>query len=167
MKRTVLLKALFGMALAFPVLFNGCDTALNGKSAAPGELEGEWEGQSELGDPVLMIISGNMMTLESLGSKVKGTCETKDGTIIYRPTYIYDNDKKQFVETAEYLENIKKEYLDLLETLLEAGEIILEEYDDRKNLFVIPEAMIIPYRLEGENTLILTLDYGDAVLTRR
>lgn len=168
MKRRGLFRVVFGVALAFTVLFNGCDTILNGNTTTEG-LEGEWEGESKLGDPVVvvMIISGSTMTLESFGSKSKGVYETKDGRIIYRSTHIYDNDKKQFIETAEYVEQLKKEYLDELET----GYITQEEYDaaaaNAENLFAIPEKEIIPYRLEGNNTLILTMDYGDVVLTRR
>lgn len=173
MKRRVLFRALFGMALVFTVLFNGCDTLLNGKNATPGGLEGEWEGKSQLGDPVLMIIRGNTITLESLGTKIKGNCEVKDGTINYQPTHIYDDDKKQFVTITAYIEELKKEYLDSFKDLLDAGYINQEEYDEAaanaENQFsMMEEPQIIPYRLEGKNKLILTLEYaGDTILTRR
>jgi CRISPR/Cas system-associated endoribonuclease Cas2 len=172
MKRTVLLGALFGMTLAFTVLFNGCDTTVNGKNTAPGGLEGEWEGVSELGAPVLMMIKGGTITMESLGVKIKGTYTVEDGTIIYRSTHIYDTDKQQYVDTAAYNEKLKKEYLDVLQESLKTGELTQEEYEaeaaNAENLFAMPETEIIPYRLEGGNNLILTLEHvGDVVLTRR
>jgi hypothetical protein len=54
---------------------------------------------------------------------------------------------------------------------LEAGGITQEAYDEEaayaETMFAMPETEIIPYRLEGGNTLVLTLkSIGKAALTR-
>lgn len=171
MKNTVLKTVIFGMALVFPVLFNGCKTPVDNQNSAPQTLEGEWEGTSAMGAPVLMIIDRTTITLESLMTKSKGTYEDKNGTILYQGTHIYDSDTNQFVAVEAYMEKAKQEYLASLDSSLESGFITQEEYEaDRAladTLFAVPGPETMPYTLEG-NRLTLTLaDMGTVALARR
>lgn len=165
MKRTVLLRVIFSITLMVPVLFNGCDTTQN---TAPGGLEGEWEGTSVLNDPVSLIIDENMITMKSLETKSRGTYEVKDETIIYKPTQVYDKDG-EWVKVETYLENTKRESLDLLEELRKAGEITQEQYDSLAAIMdnAYPPTETIPYKLEGNKLTLTLMSIGDVVLTRR
>jgi hypothetical protein len=168
MKKTILLTILLGMALSFSLLFTGCDNPTNRTGAVPKELAGEWNGQDTLGSPVSITISGNTIILDGAG---KGSCEVRDGTIIYRPTHIYDPVKNQFVDATAYIAALKKEYLDLWHEQWESGDITKEQYDEAaahaETMFAIPETEIIPYRLEGGKLFLTLALMGEVVLTRK
>ena len=156
----------FGMMLMFTALFfNGCDTGVN--SQTPSTLEGKWRGTDTLGSPVLVTIGGTTMTLESGTSKSKGTYENKNGTIVYQVTHIYYTDK--FVAVETYMEKMKQEYLDLLQSSFKSGCITEEKYKEdaalAETLFPVPGPETVSYTL-NENTLRLSMTEGNFVLTR-